>query len=97
MGAPADVGTHEDLSVEVSLGQLLEGQLQDLEVIGGGVGAGVAGAQDPGQGLAGLGQVTEQWVKAEAAVSSAPRRNTHDIQMRRRSCDGKEAQGVHGG
>ena len=46
VGAPADVGAHEDLAVEVGLGQLLEGQLQHLEVIGGGVGAGVAGPQD---------------------------------------------------
>ena len=54
MGAPADVGADEDISVEISGGQLLERQLQHLEVIGGGVGAGVAGAKDPGQGLAGL-------------------------------------------
>ena len=68
MGAPADVGADEDLSIEVGGGQLLERQLQHLEVIGGGVGAGVAGAKDPGQGLAGLGEVTEQREKAEAAL-----------------------------
>ena len=36
MGAPADVGAHEDLAVEVGGGQLLENQLQDAEMIGGG-------------------------------------------------------------
>ena len=46
VGAPADVGAGEDLAVEVRLGQLLQGQLQHLEVIGGGVGGGVAGPQD---------------------------------------------------
>ena len=35
VGAPADVSANEDLSLEVLLGQLLEGQRQDLEVIGG--------------------------------------------------------------
>ena len=73
VGAPADVGAHEDLAIEVCLGQLLQGQLQDLEVIGGGVGPGVAGAQQARQRLAGLIQVAEQRVKAEAALV-VPRR-----------------------
>ncbi len=68
MGAPADVCAHQDLAVEVCLGELLEGQLQDLEVIGGGVGAGVAGTKQAGQCLAGLIEVAEQRVEAEAAL-----------------------------
>ena len=40
----------EDLAVKVRLGQLLERQLQHLEVIGGGVGAGVAGPQQAASG-----------------------------------------------
>jgi hypothetical protein len=61
-GSPAEVGFR----------QLLEGFLQDLEVIGRRVGAGVAGAQLAGKGLSALCQITEQRVKAKAAVSSAP-------------------------
>jgi hypothetical protein len=71
VGTPADVGAGEDRAMEVCLGQLLEGELQHLEVIGCGVGGGVAGAKDAGQGLAGLGEVTEQRVKAEAALVGA--------------------------
>ncbi len=44
VGAPADVGADEDLAIQISGGQLLQGQLQDPEVVLGGVGAGVAGA-----------------------------------------------------
>ena len=65
---PADVGAGEDLAIEVGLRKLLEGELQHLEVVGGGVGGGVAGPQDGGQRLAALGQVAEQRVKAEAAL-----------------------------
>jgi hypothetical protein len=68
VGPPADVGAGEDLATQVGLGQLLERQLEDLEVIGRGVGGGVAGPQDRGQRLACLGQVAEQRVKAEAAL-----------------------------
>ena len=71
MGPPADVCAGEDLALEVGLGQLLQGELQDLEVIGRGVGAGVAGPQDRGKRLTGLGQVAEQWMKAEAALVGA--------------------------
>ena len=75
MGSPADVGPGEDLAIEVSLGKLLERQLQRLEVIGGRMRGGVPGPQDRGQRLACLGQVAEQRVKAEAAVPSIPQRN----------------------
>jgi hypothetical protein len=71
MGAPADVGARQDLAVKVCLRQLLEGQLQNLEVIGGGIGTGVAGTQDPSQGLTGLREVTEQRKEAEAALVGA--------------------------
>ena len=47
---------------------MLQSELQHLEVIGGGVGAGVAGPKDGGQWLAGLREVAEQGVKAEAAL-----------------------------
>ena len=57
--------------MEVCLGQLLQGELGDLEVIGGGVGTGVAGAKDAGRRLAGLGQVTGQGEEAEAALVGA--------------------------
>jgi hypothetical protein len=68
VGAPADVGAGEDLATQVGLGQLLEGELQNLEVIGRGVGGGVPGPQDRGKRLACLGQVAEQRVEAEAAL-----------------------------
>lgn len=49
VGSPADVGSRQDLAVEVGGWQLLKRQLQDLEVIAGGVGARVARSQDTGQ------------------------------------------------
>ena len=73
VGAPTDVGAYEDLAVEVLGRQLLERHLQHLEVIGGGVGAGVAGPQQAGQRLAGLVEVAEQRVEAEASLVVARR------------------------
>jgi hypothetical protein len=63
VGSAADVGADEDLAAKVGFGLLLERCLQDLEVIGGGVGGGVAGTRDTGRGLARLGQVAEQGKK----------------------------------
>lgn len=49
----------------VHVGDLRQGQVQDLDVVGGGVRPGVARAQHPGQGLAGGIQEAEQRVVAE--------------------------------
>ena len=53
------------------VGQLREGELKQRDVVGGGVGAGIAGAQDPGERLAGGGLEAEQRVEAEAALVGA--------------------------
>jgi len=45
--------------------QLLQGQLQDSDVIGCGIGVGVAGAQDGGQGLLRVVQPDPDGEKAE--------------------------------
>jgi len=54
------------------LGQLLKGQVQDREVVSGGVAAGVTRAQDPGQGFAsrnvGAVQEDQQRVEPEAVL-----------------------------
>ena len=71
VGGAADVGAGEDLAIELFGGQLLERQLQNREVIGGGVGAGVAGTKQPGERLAGLVEVAEQGVKAKGALVGA--------------------------
>jgi hypothetical protein len=68
VGRPADIGANEDLAVEVGLRELLQGSLQDLEVIGSGVRAGVAGSKQGGEGLVRLVEIAEQGVKAEAAL-----------------------------
>jgi hypothetical protein len=73
MRGAADVGAGEDLRVEVGGGQLLERQLQDLEMVGGGVRARVPRPQDGGQRLAGLVQIAAQRVKAETAFVVAGR------------------------
>ncbi len=71
------VGAHEDLGVAATRGRdLLERVQGDLDVIGGSVGAGVAGPQETGQrlraeGIAGLVEVGEQRVEAEAALAGA--------------------------
>ena len=69
MRAAGRVGAHQDLRVRVlahRLGQLVEGIDQHADVIGGRVGAGVAGPKDAGQGLA--AQVAEHRVEAVAAL-----------------------------
>jgi hypothetical protein len=51
VGAPADVCSGKNLAVQIGGGQLLERQLQQPRVIGGGVRRGVAGAQERCQRL----------------------------------------------
>lgn len=51
----------------VSIGDLGQGLVQDRDVVGGGVCAGVAWPQQTGQRLAGVVQKTQQRVAAEAA------------------------------
>jgi len=71
MGAPCGVcpGQHGDPAhgIEAPGGhrQLRQGQVQDLDVIGGGVGPGIAGAQDPRQGFGGVVQPCADRVEAE--------------------------------
>jgi hypothetical protein len=66
------VGPDHDLRVLDDVAwELFEGQLDDLEVIGGGVGARVARAQHAGQRLARLVEVGQQRVKPKAAAKGA--------------------------
>lgn len=51
--------------------QLGDGQLYHRQLVGGGVGVGVAGANDAGQGLAGVIVELEHGVEAEAALEMA--------------------------
>ena len=71
MRGPGRVAAHQGAAVHGALGQLGEGELEQRHVVGGRVGAGVAGAQDPGQGLAARGLAAEQRVEAEAALVGA--------------------------
>src|SRR5205085_6891320 len=54
------------------LGQLPEGLVQDGDVVGGGVAAGAAGAQDPGQRFVGVVQEAQDGESARGAVSTLP-------------------------
>ena len=54
MGEAGAVGADQDPSCPRGLGQLPERLTQDLDVVGGCVAAGAAGAQDPGEGLVGV-------------------------------------------
>lgn len=65
------VGADQDLgAVPVSVGDLCEGVVQHRDVIGGGVGSGVAGPRSARHGLAGVSEETQQRMKAEAAFVS---------------------------
>jgi hypothetical protein len=63
VGADENVG-----SVPVGVGNLRERLVEHRDVVGGSVGAGVAGPQQAGQCLAGVGQEAQQWVEAESAL-----------------------------
>jgi hypothetical protein len=68
-GAARGVGTDQDLgAVTVLVRQLREGLVQDGDVIGGGVRAGVAPTQRSGQELAGVVAESEHRVVAETAL-----------------------------
>ena len=73
--APARVGAHQRSrsSRSCSAGICASACSSDRDLIGGGVGAGVAGPQHAGQRLAGLVAVGQQRVKAEAALEVAGR------------------------
>lgn len=60
------VGAYQDrLAVAVRFGDLGQAGVQDRDVVGGGVAAGVAGPQDAGEGLVGVVQEPEDRVVAE--------------------------------
>jgi hypothetical protein len=52
-GRPGAVSTDQDRLVAGGAGQLREREVKDLDVVGGGIGPGVAGPQHPGQCLPG--------------------------------------------
>ncbi len=52
----------------VCVGDLGKGLVEDGDVVSGGVGTGVAGPEQCGQGFAGVVQEAQQWVVAEAAL-----------------------------
>jgi len=63
------VGAYQDrLAVAVRFGDLGQASVQDRDVVGGGVAAGVAGPQDAGQGLVGVVQEPEYRVIAEGML-----------------------------
>jgi len=71
VGGAAGVGPDQQRLVASGLGELGQGQIDRLDVILGGVGAGVARPEDPAQGLAGAiaaVQVAHQRVAAEATL-----------------------------
>jgi hypothetical protein len=71
MGGAGGVGPDQDRLVPGGLWQLGKRKVEDLEVILGGVGAGVTGPQQAGQRLAGTitpVQVGQQRVEAEATL-----------------------------
>ncbi len=66
--ASGAVRADEDFgAVAVGVGDLGQGRIQDGDVVGGGIGAGVARPQHSGQGFAGVVQKAQQRVVAEAA------------------------------
>lgn len=66
--ASGAVGADEDAgAVTVGVGDLGQGRVQDGDVVGGGVGTGVARPQHSGQGFAGVVQEAQQRVVAEPA------------------------------
>jgi hypothetical protein len=71
MSGTAGVGADQDRLVTGGRWELRQGQLDDVDVVSGGVGAGIARPQDPAQGLAGAVtavQVGQQRVEAKAAL-----------------------------
>jgi hypothetical protein len=71
VGGAAGLGANQQRLLTCGAGQLGEGQVDDLDVVGGGVGAGVTRPQDAGQGFAGAilaVQVGQQRVEPEAAL-----------------------------
>jgi hypothetical protein len=71
VGGAAGVGPHQDRLVTCGAGELGQGQIDRLDVVGGGVGAGITRPQDPAQRLPGAVtavQVGQQRVEAEAAL-----------------------------
>lgn len=51
----------------VGVGDLRERLVEHRDVVGGGIGSGIAGPQPPGHRLAGVGQEAQERVEAEAA------------------------------
>lgn len=67
------VGADEDgCAVAVGVGDLGKCLVEDGDVVGGGVGAGVAGPEESGQGFAGVVQEAQQRVVVEAALVGRP-------------------------
>ncbi|KOT97337.1 hypothetical protein ADK87_19605 [Streptomyces sp. NRRL F-4711] len=74
LGASGAVGPDEQVgAVAVGVGDLGQGLVQDGDVIGGGVGPGVARPEQTGQGFAGVVQEAQDRVVAEAALVSGSR------------------------
>jgi len=71
VGGAGAIGPDQDRLVPPAVRQLRERPLQHQQVVGGGVAAGVARAQQAGQGLAGVVQPRTERVIAEAALDVA--------------------------
>ena len=71
VGTAGPVSADQDRAGPGGVGELRERQVQDGDVIGGGVRPGVADSQDPGQRLVGVVQVGNDRVVAEPALERA--------------------------
>ena len=85
VAATGRVGPDEDrAAVAVRVGKLVQGLVQDGDVVGGGVAAGVTRTQHPGQGFTGGVEETQQRVVAEGVFPG--RRRRFLLRMRRHDC-----------
>jgi hypothetical protein len=99
VGGAAGVGADQQRLVACGGGELGERQVEDLDVVGGGVGTGVARPQAAGQGLAGAVaavQVAHQRVEAEAVLVGPGRALLVGVGVQQRAVyvDDQQALGV---
>jgi hypothetical protein len=98
VGGTAGVGADQDRLVTDGLGELGQRQVDDLDVISGGVGAGIAWPQDPAQGLAGAGaavQIGQQRVEPVAALVGPGRSLLWGMGVQQRAIHVDDQQALH--
>ncbi|WP_435847184.1 hypothetical protein [Streptomyces hygroscopicus] len=102
-GCSGAVGADEQVgAVAVGVGELGQGRVQDGDVVGGGVGSGVAGPEQPGQGFAGVVQDQAGQLAPPAREAGVPARVSGGLEpcdfpgggagrAQCRQCDGVDA------